>query len=214
MPAPRSARSAASHLVSFLDNHDVPRFLGEAPAGLAPDELAKRYTIALTLLFTLPEIPQVYQGDELGMTGDGAHNRADMPAWSWDAGARAGMHAGFVGDAQATWALVQSLAKLRAGEEALWRGTYVELRRQTGDGNVFAFLRATADGKSRVLVVVSDDPAPRTVTLPLPAATAWPEGTVLKDAAGLGAPPTAQVTRGAVTLALPPLTAAIYREAR
>lgn len=155
----------ASRLVSFLDNHDVPRFLSEAPAGTKDDELSRRYIAALAVLFTLPETPQIYQGDELAMTGDGAHNRADMPAWAWDAATRAGKHAGFVGDAQKTWQLVQALANARAEDEALWRGRYVELHRDDGEGNVLAYARGTPDGKRWVLVVASNDLQPRRITL-------------------------------------------------
>jgi glycosidase len=202
----------AWRLVSFLDNHDVPRFLSEAPEGLDGDELSRRYAVALVALFTLPGIPQLYQGDELGMLGGYGAQRHDMPSWAWQASSRAGAHPGFAGDAQATFALVQALAKLRASDEALWRGSYVEVARARTGANVLAFTRATGpdDGD---LVVLDGDASPVTVTL-RPAATGWRDGTVLRDAVGIGAPAVVTVEGGAVTLALPPRAAAVYRAER
>ncbi|HEY1696328.1 MAG TPA: alpha-amylase family glycosyl hydrolase [Polyangiaceae bacterium] len=197
----------ALRLVTFLDNHDVPRFLSEAPPDTPADLLARRYAVALAALFTLPGIPQLYQGDELAMLGAHGQNRADMPAWAWTAEGRAGAHDGFAGDAAATWALVERLARLRAAEEGLWRGSFVELLRQGVHGNVLAYLRGD------VLVVLSNDASSVTVPLRFGALAPWPDGTVLREMLGLGAPATLAVARGKATVALPPLTAAVYVEA-
>ncbi len=201
----------ATRMVTMLDNHDVNRFMTDAPAGTSAGDLVKRYTLGLVALFTLPGIPELYQGDEVGALGVSATNanRTDMPAWAWSASTRAGTHAGYVGDGQATWARVQSLIQLHAGESALWQGSYEERWRQNGGANVLAFLRA-APG-SEAFVVLSNDAAARTLTIPLGATTPWPDGTVLTDAVGAGAPTTVTVAKDAVTLTLPPLTAAVYR---
>jgi alpha-amylase len=202
----------ATRLVTFLDNHDVPRFLSEAPAGLDGDELWRRYAVALVALFTLPGIPQLYQGDELGMLGAYGANRHDMPAWGWQASTRSGVHPGFAGEAQTIFALVQSLARLRAGDEALWRGSYAEIVRARPGANVLAFIRTGPPGDVD-LVVLDGDGSPLHVTMNVPA-TGWPEGTVLRDVVGLGAPAVVRVEGGAVTLALPPHAAAVYRAGR
>ncbi|HEY3818132.1 MAG TPA: alpha-amylase family glycosyl hydrolase [Polyangiaceae bacterium] len=203
----------ASRMVTMLDNHDVDRFLSDAPAGTSAGDLVKRYTLGLVALFTLPGIPQLYQGDELGALGllAGNANRTDMPAWAFSAATRAGTHAGYAGDGQATWALVQSLIQLRAADAALWQGSYDERWRPNGGANVFAFTRTAPTGTSRDLVVLSNDAAAQTLTLPLGKATPWPDGTVLTDALGAGAPATVTVATDSVTLSLPPLTAAVYR---
>jgi glycosidase len=199
----------ATRMVTMLDNHDVNRFMSDAPAGLSAADMSRRYTLGLVALFTLPGIPELYQGDELGTLGASPANRTDMPAWAWSASTRAGTHAGYVGDGQATWAEVQSLIQLRAGEAALWQGSYEERWRQNGGANVLAFLRAAPSSKA--FVVLSNDPAMQTLTIPLGKTTPWPDGTVLTDAIGAGAPATVTVAKGAVTLTLPPLIAAVYR---
>ncbi|HEY8088613.1 MAG TPA: alpha-amylase family glycosyl hydrolase [Polyangiaceae bacterium] len=200
----------ASHLVSFLDNHDVPRFLAQAAAGTPDAELARRYAMALAVLFTLPEIPQLYQGDELAMAHAGANDRADMPAWSWDPATRVGTHPGFVGDAQATWQRVRSLARLRATEPALSRGTYVELHREDAEGNVLAYVRTTTDAARPVLVVVSNDTRPTTITLRFERVPGWSPDAILR-ALTPASSPGATVVRGSDrALAVPPLSVGVY----
>jgi glycosidase len=201
----------ATRLVTFLDNHDVPRFLSEAPAGTSDDELARRYAVALVALFTLPGIPQIYQGDELAALGGIGDNRRDMPSWAFAESTRAGRHEGYVGDGAATFARVRSLAAMRAGDEALWRGAYTEIARSSGAGNVLAFVRGGSSDAGRALVVLSGDAAPRTVTLPLGAGGAWPDGTVLVDGVNLGTPPRVAVSGASITVAVPAFGAAVYR---
>jgi glycosidase len=206
----------ALRLVTMLDNHDLPRFMTTAPPGMGEDELSRRYASALTALFTLPGIPQIYQGDELGMVGAYPDNRRDMPQWGWDAAGRAGRHEGTLGDGQATWSLVQTLARLRIHERALARGAYVELAPKTEAGlNVLAFTRRAppdTNGKGSVLVVVGDDARGGAVTIPLDRDGPWRDGAVLVDVLGRGGQPRTVVHGGEVVVTLPPFVAAIYRE--
>jgi glycosidase len=113
---------------SFIDNHDVTRFASEAPATVTPAELAARHSLALAAIFTLPGIPQLYYGDELGALGAAPDNRRDMPGWAWDASTRA-PHAGFLPDPQAIFALTQALIAIRRANAALSSGGYKELWR-------------------------------------------------------------------------------------
>jgi len=86
-------------MVSFIGNHDVPRFVSHAagqiedvwgngskeqglyspppqPSGAEP---YLRLKLALGLMFALPEIPLVYYGDEVGLAGAGdPDNRRPM----------------------------------------------------------------------------------------------------------------------------------------
>jgi len=86
-------------MVSFIGNHDVPRFLSHAagqiadqwgngsklqaftaPPALPSDaEPFERLKLGLGLILTLPEIPMLYYGDEVGLPGAGdPDNRRDM----------------------------------------------------------------------------------------------------------------------------------------
>lgn len=200
----------ALRLVTMLDNHDMPRFMTAAPPGLSAEDQGRRYAIALTALFTLPGIPQIYQGDELGMLGAYPDNRRDMPAWGWDASTRTGPHDGSFGDAAASWSLVKRLSARRATHEALWRGGYQELLRETtGGANVLVFLRRTAS--TAILVVLGNDDHARELRVSLGAESPWPDGTALVDDLGLGAPVRLSVDHASVAFTLPPRTAGIYR---
>jgi glycosidase len=209
----------ATWLTTFLDNHDVPRWLEETGPELAAAERLRRYRLALAALFTLPGIPQLYYGDELGLIGTGDANRRDMPAWAWSADTRAGAHAEALGDAGDTFALVQRLIAIRRRTPALARGHYAELWRPAGEGaaDVFAFLRAA--GASRVIVAFNNGDAEATVArIPLrdnprvrPAdKDALVDGVVLRDQLGAGAPAEIQIDGGMLELTLPARTAAIY----
>jgi len=186
----------ARHLVTMIDNHDVPRFASELPPGISDADRFGRSALALALLFTLPGIPQLYYGDELGLAGAGPGNRLDMPAWSWSEATRPP-------DAAALFALVQRLARLRATASELATGAYVELARpRDGAGNVLAFERVLGD--RRVLVVVNGDPSPRTLPLAL-------DGPALHDVMLLpGVPAGVSPAAGTVTVTMPPLGAGIF----
>jgi glycosidase len=204
---------------TLLDNHDVPRFMSDAPAGVAPADLAKRYALALTALFTLPGIPQLYAGDELGMLGSQTDTRRDMPSWAWDAAGRASANdPNYLPTPQAVFSLVQSLIAIRAKNAALSSGYYAELWRQNGaPANVLAFYRAS--GASRAFVVINNGDA-ASGALDVPFATvghiaaadraAWPDGTVLEDQLGLGAPKTITIAGGKIPVTLGAKVAAIY----
>ncbi len=70
-------------MAHILNNHDTARFVSEAAGDAGndpwksppaqPTDLApyKRQMLALTLLFTLPGIPVLYYGDEIGLAGAG-----------------------------------------------------------------------------------------------------------------------------------------------
>lgn len=208
----------ATWLTLFADNHDVVRWLDETDLALGADERLRRYHLALTALFTLPGIPQLYQGDELASSGGFPDNRRDMPAWAWEADTRRGAHAESVGDPAVTFELVRRLIGLRAEHTALWRGYYAELWRPTESGpDVFAFFRG--DGASRVVVAFNngtteatieaipfrDNPGIRTADR-----QALPDGARLFDRLGRGAPPSTTIAGGRLRISLPAKSAAIY----
>lgn len=85
-PLLRPPQGAARRLVrpndrvTFVDNHDVDRLVGQDPG---PDDI-RRLRLALAYLLTSPGIPVIYYGTEVGLGGIQANhdNRRDMP---WDA---------------------------------------------------------------------------------------------------------------------------------
>jgi glycosidase len=200
---------------TFLDNHDVPRFMTEA-GELADAERVRRYRLALVALFTLPGIPQLYYGDELGMLGAFPDNRRDVPAWAFDPAARSGAKPGYLGDPAETFELVRRLIALRGARPALHDGYYAEVWRPNGGANLFAYYRASAG--DRVLVVMNGGGGEAEVVMRFAAnpgiteedRAAWPDGTVLDDLIGLGAPASLRVEDGALRARLPGRTAGVY----
>ena len=202
----------ALDLVLFLDNHDVRRFVNEPGWGVPEDEIRRRALLALDLVFTLPGIPQLYFGDELGVYGGtDPDNRRDLPAWAGDEAARAGAHPGqAVAGADRLFQRVRKLAGLRTGTPALAGGAYRELWRQNGPANpnVFAFARGAGQGAR--IVVVSNGAAPSgTMHIPIPADIV-PDGSRLIDELDDGAPAAPVITGGQLVVDLPPRAAAIY----
>jgi glycosidase len=201
----------ALDLVLFIDNHDVPRFANVPGHGVPEAEIRARLLLALDLLFTLPGIPQLYYGDELGMYGGGdPDNRRDLPAWAMEPAQRAQPHPGtaVAGSAQ-IYQRVQKLSSLRRTVPALVDGRYRELWRQNGPANpnVYAFARGQGDGIR--IVVISNGARPSgTVRIPLPGIA---DGTTLEDELGDGAPTSVVVTGGRLVVDMPARSAAIYR---
>ena len=193
----------AGRLVTFIDLHDLPRFLhrpGATPAALNE---------AFTFLFTTRGIPMLYYGDEIGMTGgDDPDNRRDFPGgWKEDA-SNAFDPAARTAEQQALFQRVQRLARLRAAAPALRRGSLLDLLVED-DAYAFARLSAAPNAPgSRVLVVFNNAAAPATLDVPLPG-TGITDGTRLEDC--LGAAPPVVVREGAVRIPLPPHSSAIYR---
>lgn len=97
----------ANELVTFIDNHDMPRFLS-----IVPDQSKLR--LALILLMTLRGVPCLFYGTEQGLHNDseGGHdpyNRPMMESWETD------------GELFAT---IRWLAELRKSNRALSMGSH------------------------------------------------------------------------------------------
>jgi alpha-glucosidase len=123
------------HSWNLLDSHDVGRF--RTVAGTS-----ERHLVGVGLQMTMPGVPMVFAGDEIGLEGAwGEDARRTMP-WStpetWD-------HA-FLGE-------VRALAELRRSSEALARGG---LRYLHVSADAIAFLRETRS--ERLLVLATRAP--------------------------------------------------------
>jgi glycosidase len=155
-------------LVTFIGNHDNKRFLSETgatPAGLH---------LAFGLLATLRGTPQLYYGDEIEMKGgDDPDNRKDFPGGfsqdktnAFEASQRSEPQ-----EVMHKW--VETLLQLRATTPALQTGHQTIL---LSDSKTLAFMRSTDEtnnclkdpAASRYLIIVNNDIAKQTVSVPLP----------------------------------------------
>jgi glycosidase len=145
----------------FLRNHDQTRTATELRGHVA------RQKLAATLLLTLPGLPFVYYGEEIGMTGDKPDPRIRTPM-QWTAGRASGFTTGQPweplqpdsnavtvvsqdGDPSSLLNRYRSLIHLRAARPALASGRLVPL--QTTDTATVAYIRA--DSAYPVLVLAN-----------------------------------------------------------
>ena len=143
-------------LVTFIGNHDMKRFLTDANG--SQDKLK----LAFSLLATLRGIPQLYYGDEIGMTGgDDPDNRHDFPGGFPGDQHNAFTQAGRTPEEQDVYAHVQSLLKLRQEHAALRRG--VQKHVAVAD-KCYAFTR---EGQGERLLIVLNNGDSETITLDL-----------------------------------------------
>ncbi len=131
------------YLAPFFGNHEVTRFAGEN--GATPAKL--RLAFGLTL--TLRGIPELYYGDEIGLTGGGDSGiRRDFPGgWPGDA-QNAFTREGRTRDQKELLGYLQSLLRVRHEHAALRSGKLWHL---ASDDSCYVFMRETEEEK---LVVV------------------------------------------------------------
>jgi glycosidase len=154
-------------LTSFLDNHDVQRFVFQAGNDAAARE---RLKLAFTAQFTLPGSPVVYNGTDIGM-GQTANTEAPGGGWvdrwyrepfPWpDADWAHSDSAGFVLQPwhQDVAEQVTALNALRDAQPALIHGTYQTVH---AAGDLLLFERNHGD--DRLLTVINRGD-PRTIDL-------------------------------------------------
>jgi glycosidase len=145
----------AYRLVPMLGNHDTNRFLTEVGGNRVALENAT------ALLLTMRGIPQLYYGDEIGMTGDGdPDNRRDFPGGFPGDTQNAFSPAGRTTEQQDVFFWTQSLLKLRKQHPALTSGMHWNL---AADDTSYVFEREAGD--DRVLVAFNHGDAPKTTTI-------------------------------------------------
>jgi glycosidase len=173
---------------TFLTNHDQDRVLNS----LGHDE--DRNKVAAGIYMTLPGVPFVYYGEEIGMIGSGAHEYIRSPM-QWTDGTNAGFTTGTPWQA-INWnyeqfnVLVEDpdpgsllswyrrLVALRNGTPALRRGTYDALA--CNAYQVLAFLRDYEEEKVLCMVNAADHPI-SSITLTGSSASLEPGGYSLSN---------------------------------
>jgi glycosidase len=159
----RALDGSGAVMAIMAGNHDVTRFASEAdgdvgspwddpPAQPVDPDAYARTGLALGLVLTLPGLPVLYYGDEVGLAGSGdPDNRRVMPELAALEPARA-----------ALLELVRRTAALRRCVPALRRG---DRRALVVGRDQYAFARDAGDGAPAV-VVLSRQATAATVELP------------------------------------------------
>ncbi|MBK9516617.1 MAG: alpha-amylase [Anaeromyxobacter sp.] len=175
---------------TFVDNHDVPRFLANGtPAGLAQ---------ALTFLFTSPGIPVVYYGTEQ----EYAEPRAAMFQGGY----------GTTGDrydtTSAGYRRLAALAALRRAHPVFSRGAMTVLADSPAGAGPFAYRRTLGAETALVLMNTSES---RMLVSGL--ATGLPAGAVLEVLHAEGSPTTPTVGEGGLLTTVLPARAVLVLRA-
>lgn len=140
------------NLLRFLDNHDTERMLLEVPDNL------NSWKQAITLLLTLPGIPQIYYGTELLMAGDrksGDGNvRRDMPGGWPDDTVSAFSRNGRTELQNEATDFLSALLKWRRGSKAIAQGSMKHFMPSNG---LYLYKRFTPDGDEVIVMLNGQD---------------------------------------------------------
>jgi len=141
----RSYAGSGVVLGRMVDNHDTSRFISEATGGAYADPYTNpaptpqgalpyaRQRMALAFILTLPGMPVLYYGDEIGLPGGGdPDSRRVMPALDSISAEQLGVRE-----------VVKRLGQLRRCSKALQVGERVPLAATT---NTYAYVRDAGDG--------------------------------------------------------------------
>lgn len=160
--------AARTRLVTFLDNHDVTRFLNSANA----NNNTNRLKIGLAFLYSSLGVPCLYYGTEQAFNGGtDPNNREDMFAGRFEQGPSRG------DNFNATHGLFQHVARLnnlRRLYPALRRGTHVNLWNNSSGPGLLAYARRL--GAEEVVVALNTASGAQTLTN---RPTSYAAGTVL-----------------------------------
>ena len=156
-----SAYKDPSRLTTFVDNHDVPRFVSEVQnRGGTAAEAAQRLDLALSVMYASRGTPSVYQGTETAQAGKG-----DPYNYVLGEGNREDMNFAAV-DSSPTAARLKTLSAARAASPALRHGIQQELWRPNGGAPIYAFRRVLTNEKPVVAVMNNGASALDLSTLP------------------------------------------------
>jgi len=184
-------------LVTFIGNHDMKRFVTDAGGS------REKLKLAFSLLATLRGIPQLYYGDEIGMTGgDDPDNRHDFPGGFPGDQHDAFTAAGRTPDEQDVYAHVQALLKLRAQHPALRTG----MQKHVAVADKYYVFTREGNGE-KLLAVFDNSETAESIALSL-ADTSIADAKALVPIFGAGR---AEMQGGQLKLEMAPYSLAIYK---
>ncbi len=173
---------------NMLSSHDTPRLITTVGS-------AEKARLAMLMQFTMPGVPLVYYGEEIGMEGGADPDCRRPMRWSesdWN-------------HAQRDW--VKRLIAMRQANAALQYGDVIVLGDRLVNNNALVFLRHTEVPGEAALVVINLHDKPLNVLLLLPYSH-WYDGVPLRDA--LGNAPDTKVQAASVRLSIAPQSGAVY----
>ena len=133
---------AVNFLLNLLDSHDTPR-LSWRFKDLDSYSAVKYFQLAVTLQFTLPGIPMVYYGDEVGLSG--GHDPDCRRAMIWDSSKQNSRHKNFY----------QKLIRLYRSCQALKNGRYQEVFVDDAS-EILIFSRNDSQAEERKILVAAN----------------------------------------------------------
>lgn len=180
-------------LPTFIDNHDVRRFLSiTSPTG---EDLLQ----ALAFLFTVPGIPVVYYGTEQGFT----ETRQAMFAGGYKETTDAFNASG------AVYQRIKKLSDLRKASPALTQGALDVVYDNVAGAGPFAYRRTTQGGAETILVLLNTAKQPALIG---ELDSKLPAGSTLEVLHSERSPPAPLVgVGGKMTMVLPPRSVVIAR---
>ena len=208
--------NAQQKIITFIENHDgLNRF---RVAGVTE----RRNRLAQGLLMTLPGIPCLYYGTEFSLLDEGGKIGEDGETGRMMFYPRKGGPTMTEVKGSAAFRDISNLAALRARLPVLRTGKWMPLWVDSGssdqDDGVFAFARASDDGKDFAVVVINASDAERTTSagggqIHLPA-TLVTAGKVLRPVLTIGqgkSPETPDIdASGPLHLPVPPSSLVVY----
>lgn len=145
LTAPPYSREAVSQLVTFIDNHDQPRFLAKENA----DGDDARLRQALVLLYTGSGIPCLYYGTEQGFRGGhDPYNREDMVVGQGGRGT-----VNHFDPDHPLYRFIAQLNHIRREHPALRQGSQLVIADNERGPGLFAFVRRSEN--DAVLVILN-----------------------------------------------------------
>lgn len=196
----------------FAGNHDVPRFIsiaagqveensgGQAwgpnkpPATVDTDEPFRKTRDALTFVLTLPGVPLLYYGDEIGLPGTGDPDNRRLMKWGTELSPREA----------ALLEHVQKVGTARRQNRGLRFGARYTLVAQT---DTLVYQRDDATGTDGALVAIHRGAQDTTMTVSLKGRLKGANGQTFKDVISGR---TATVVDGQISLDLPAQSAGVW----